>query len=181
VTEPVARVSSVRRTVTVATALVVSQAVLCVVIGWVTIDHHGRSGSSASAAAPVLGPPVVVPPATIRPVSPTRPAGESSQFLRSRKPAEPASTGISAARTGVTAPTGATEPTKTITAPAPEPPSAEAPNGIRASPSPSKSPIQQGVVPGTACDPAGADGITRTGQAARCSPGRSGDLVWQID
>jgi hypothetical protein len=176
VTEPVARVTSVRRTVTVATALVVSQVVLCVVIGWVTIDRHAHSGSSASAAGPVLGPPVVVPPVTIRPVSPTRPAGESSQFIRSRKPAEETSTGISTTRTGVNAPTGAAEPTKTITAPAPEPPSAEAPNGIRAS----KSPIQQDVVPGAACDPAGADGVTRTGRAARCSPGRSGDLVWQI-
>jgi hypothetical protein len=59
----VPRVTSVRRSVTIATALVVSQALLCVIIGWVTFGHHDHSGSSsAEAAGPTLGPGAVVPP-----------------------------------------------------------------------------------------------------------------------
>jgi hypothetical protein len=163
--------TSVRRSVVIATALVVSQALLCAVIGWVTFDHHDRSGSSAEAAGPVLTPPVVVPSASVRPVLPSRTLGESRLLRNPTKADEP------------TIPTQS--PPVSLAPPSAAPPSAAPssagpPLGFQAEPSPSESAIQQDAIPGKPCDPAGADGITHTGQAVRCRKGRSGDLIWRI-
>jgi hypothetical protein len=59
--EPVSGTRAVRRTVRVAVALIVGQALLCMLIGWLTFGHPRSTGSTVDEmAAPPLSPPPAV-------------------------------------------------------------------------------------------------------------------------
>jgi hypothetical protein len=177
VTEPVARVTSVRRTVTIAGALIASQAVLCAVIGWVTFGGHGDSGGSkARAAEPNLGPALVIPPASVAPVLPS--AHHSSH---------PAATEPTTAATSKPSWKPPRVPTVTSRSPsaspaAPKPPPATGPakGSVVIKPTPSATEVQGNVVIGDKCDPEGADGVTATDVAVLCVRTAGGDLIWRI-
>jgi len=178
VTEPVARVSPVRRTVTIAGALIASQALLCAVIGWVTFGGHDHSGgSSARAAEPKLGPALVLPPVSVAPVlpspsthHPSRPAATTSTTpATSQPPAKPARVRPTVPRSPVASP------------PAPKPPAtAPAKGSVVVLPTPSATEVQGNVVIGDKCSPEGADGVTAKDVAVRCVADANGNLSWQV-
>ena len=179
-TEPVARVSSVRRTVTIAGALIASQAVLCAVIGWVTFGGHDHSGgSSARAAEPNLGPALVVPPVSVAPVLPT-PSTHRPSHLAGAVPTATA-TSTPAWKPPRVRSTIPRSPTASPAAPKPPPATAPAKGSVVVLPTPSATEVQGNVVIGEKCSPEGADGVTAADVAVRCVADKDGDLIWQID
>ena len=186
-TELGARATSVRRTVTVATALVMGQALLCAVIGWVTFDgDRPPAQSTARAPAPLPGSPIVVAPSSATPIparwlsssqraAPSSPTGSTpertSEAPRSSPPAPaPGSTG-SLDSTGSTGSTAAA-PLLPSSSPA------EAVLALR--PTPSAAEVHGNVVVGDECNPLDARGVTVDDIAVRCDRDSDGDLIWQI-
>jgi hypothetical protein len=67
VTVPGVRVTSVRRTVLIAVALVTGQALLCGLIGFLTFGNDEPRSPTPAAEPQLAGPPLVVPPAALPP------------------------------------------------------------------------------------------------------------------
>jgi hypothetical protein len=179
VTEPAAQPTSVRRTVTVATALVLSQAVLCGVIGWVTFGGKDPAPARPRADGTLFGPAVVVPPASVAPVTTTPPAHRAARPEKAPRHVEqPAPTRSKAGPPAEPSPVveaASAVPEPSVTARAGS-------NLVRPSPAPSSSAtVQIGADVGKPCAPAGAAGLTTDGVAVSCLPDRTGDLVWQIN
>ena len=174
-TEPVTRATSVRRTVTVATVLVLSQAVLCAVIGWVTFGGKEPAHSQPRADGALLGPAIVVPPASVPPVVTPGPTHQSAKPVKERS-STPKPT---AARVRLS-PSAAPRRTPGEIMVAPSPPAATISAGSDLVSQPSASAPQSDVEVGKPCDPEGADGVTADDVAVRCLRDDSGDLVWQI-
>jgi hypothetical protein len=194
VTVPVARASA-RRTVRVAAGLVAGQAVLCAVIGYVTLGNHGTGGTNAARIlAPIAGDPMKVPLVAVPPSpSPTTEAPKpppAATSTTARKPAsshsrhgpEPTPAPTTAAEEAPGILVGASPPT---TEPATLPPSAPSsdststtPSSETAAPSP---PVSQStpVTAGDICEPENAQAITTDGKAALCLSGTDGVLRWQ--
>lgn len=181
-TVPDVRVTSVRRTVGVAVALVTGQALLCGIIGVVTFGGENTPAPGAPAVEPQLaGPPVVVPPRSTPPAEPVRhpEPGSTSSGRIERPPAPPASPAVrsSATRTIV--------PSRTVSAPPPAAPVTSPPGLglLPPSPVPSSSAPKENAPPPVVlwerCDDEGATAETVDGQAVRCTRGRDGDLRWR--
>jgi hypothetical protein len=177
VTEPGARATSVRRTVTVATALVASQAVLCGVIGWITFGGTNQPARSTTRAEPVLGPPIVVPPASVAPVVPPSSAHHHVP--------------VTGRASGIPRPTSA--PARTAAPPSPPrrtiaatenspglPATGRAGAGLVLPPTPSASETQRNAEVGKQCAPQDAIGLTAEDIAVLCGRDRDGNLIWQI-
>ncbi|WP_250027394.1 hypothetical protein [Paractinoplanes maris] len=186
--EPVPVTRKVRRIVRMAVALVVGQAMLCAVIGWLTLGP-GRSEPTrapGSAVVDQLAAPPLIAPAAPTSRAATTPAASTAQ---ARKPVPattrtaprrpPAATTTAASRS----PDPTTPPSTTpaqpdpvaIVIPPPPPvppaPSTEpSPITTTATPVPSTSsaPVQQPVRVGDECRPAGAYGRTLKGELVRC-------------
>jgi hypothetical protein len=191
VTVPVARASA-RRTVRVAAALVAGQAVLCAVIGYVTLGGHGARGTDAAgpvdpfAARPLVLPPSAVPAPSATTVAPGPPAAAKST------PARPAATARSRHHPELTptppaaepppdvlvAPPGPTTPTGPSTTPSPDATSSTGQSGQPPSP-PASLPTQESVTVGESCAPVDAPGVTTDGIAAQCVLSDAGVLSWQ--
>ena len=175
-TEPGARATSVRRTVTVATALVASQAVLCAVIGWITFGGGDEPAhSKARAAEPLLGPPIVVPPASVAPVGSLSATPHHSPARIARSTLKP--TSAPARAVGPPASPGRTGATEI----APKPPVTTHGTNLAPRPTPSASEVQRNAEVGKQCDPEDANGVTADDIAVRCVRDSDGNLVWQID
>jgi hypothetical protein len=184
--------------VRVAAALVAGQAVLCAVIGYVTLGGDGFRGREAAPIGdPLAAAPFVVPTPRVRSpsattVAPKPPAGARSTTLPvaavpSRQHPEP----TPAPPAGPTAPepppdvlvatsgpsTDAT--TSTSIAPTPAATSADDSGGQPAPSPPASVPTEQGVTIGDPCGPVDAPGVTGDGTAALCRPDNAGILRWQ--
>jgi hypothetical protein len=178
VTVPGVRVTSVRRTVGVAVALVTGQALLCGIIGIVTFTDRGTSAPGAQAPAPQLaGPPPVVPSAGPPPADAPVDHPEPGTTRHGRielptSPAAPVAVRNSATRTIGPSRTASVSPAPTTSPPdvALIPPSPAAPDGDAPVP----------AVEGERCDDEGALGETAAGKAVRCERDRRGDLRWRV-
>jgi hypothetical protein len=164
--------------VTVATALVASQAVLCAVIGWITFGGTNQPAqSTARAAEPVLGPPIVVPPASVAPVVPPSAARRDTPVTgRASSTPKPTS---APARTAVppSLPHHTILPTQIV----PRLPAASRDGvGLVVGPTPSASGTQGNVEVGKECAPEDAIGSTADDFAVLCARDRGGNLIWQI-
>lgn len=183
--ESVPATGTVRRTVRVAAALIVGQALLCALLGYLTL---GRSGAQPR-GEPMAEPPFV-PPATVT-GGQAAPAGSPSATAtrkarprsggtvpagRSRKPAPPVPPAATAEPSPAT-PDDAGPPTGTTTgAPssplpfAPPRPPTVAPSEL----------VQSPVTVDESCAPEGAFGLTAEGALVRCvRTGRHAPL-WKI-
>jgi hypothetical protein len=184
VSEPAARVTSVRRTVSVAAALVAGQAVLCAVIGWVTFGGSGQAHSIAR-AEPDLGPALVVPPASVAPVMPAAPGRKRVPTLSSSpavsSPTASEEVPVVLAAPPAETPSPAQSPTSAVP---PQPPTATSPaptgNPARATPLPTDSAVVTGVELGDVCELENADGRTKADVLVRCLRDKAGLLVWQL-
>ena len=191
-TVPGVRVTSVRRTVRVAVALVIGQALLGGLIGIVTFAGGAASRPGASAAGPQLaGPPVVVP--TPGPPPPSPPPGAPTAGAPTERP-EPGTVRSGRMRwpTSSTAPVAVrTSATRTIgPAPTTSAPRVRSPAPTTSSPDsalvPPPLPAPEGDTPAPVveqdrCADEGAIGWTVTGELVRCERDRRGDgeLRWR--
>lgn len=191
-TVPVARPSA-RRTVRVAAALVFGQAVLCAVIGYVTLGGPGaHRPDAAHTGEPFAGGPLALPAPAVHPPSPTsiapEPPGAAKTTTRrpviapSRHRPELTPTPPSEAPPVILLATSlpGTDPT-TGTSPAPSP-EATSPNESSGLPPPSpptSQPTEQGVTIGDPCDTVDAPGVTNDGTAVVCRPDNAGVSRWQ--
>jgi hypothetical protein len=193
---PGVRVTSVRRTVVVAVALVTGQALLCGIIGFVTFGDRGGAPPGGGAAEPqIAGPPVVLPPSSEPPADEPaeRPEPGSSKPVRTERPTSPP--GTAAGRGSATRAAG---PSRTTPAPvAPEPPPVPVPSTSPtdrellppATPAPGDDApgndapgddVPEPVVEKEPCDEAGATGATPEGKIVRCERDRNGELRWRL-
>jgi len=197
---PGVRVTSVRRTVVVAVALVTGQALLCGIIGFVTFGDRGGAPPGGGAAEPqVAGPPIVLPPSSGPPADEPagRPEPGSPKPVRTERPTSPP--GPAAARGSATRAAG---PSRTTSAPvAPEPPPVPVPSTSPdrellppAAPGPGDGApgdggpggdgpgddVPEPVVEKEPCDEAGATGATAEGKVVRCERDRNGELRWRL-
>jgi hypothetical protein len=183
---PGVRVTSVRRTVVVAVALVTGQALLCGIIGFVTFGDRGGAAPPGRAAEPQLaGPPIVVPPPSVRPSSgpAERPGPRKTRSPRTERPTSPA--GPAAGRNATSR---AVSPSRTTTAPvAPPPPAPVTSPTDRALlppvPPAASAPEEDAPVPVVEkerCEDEGATGSTAEGGAVRCERARDGELRWRL-
>jgi hypothetical protein len=172
VTEPVAR-TSVRRTVRVAVALILGQAVLCAVIGWVTFGSgHAQPRGPVPTTEPLAGKPLVIPPpVVVPPPRPPQPSAEPSvsKKVRRASPSERPSTRPSSSPTTTPArsPVRQASPTGQPALALPTPPTA--------------GPVQSPVKVLDVCAPADAIGLTAEGVSVTCVLGGDGTLRWQIN
>ncbi len=168
-TESNQRTSSVRRTVTIAVALVAGQVALCSVIGWVTFGElvdPAASGQRAVGSAPLVGADgpasAPTPPGTTT-RSATVPTATTS--VRAAWPAR--STAAPAKRPAARSSTSAGTPKPTPTADAvllPAPAESEA--------------VQEPVRHMAICSPEDALGRTEDGDRLRCRRTGDGELRW---
>ena len=182
---PGVRVTSVRRTVVVAVALVTGQALLCGFIGFVTFGDNDGAVPGARAAEPQLaGPPVVVPPASTPSPDerPGRPRSGTSRPTRTERPISPP--GSAAARVSATRELSPSRAAPVPPAP-PEPPPVPATSPTDRALLPPASPTSgddapEPVVELERCDEEGATGTTADGKAARCERADDGELRWRL-
>jgi hypothetical protein len=194
VTVPVARASA-RRTVRVAAGLVAGQAVLCAVIGYVTLNNpvsHATNG--AGIIAPLAAGPIALTPPAVRPPSPTT---VTPATTRSTPPRPPAATG-SRHRTDVTpapTPTPTAEPQPDVLVgtsdpsggassnPTVAPTSTAAPEVPSTASSTDQAPsppvTQLSVTIGDTCAPIDAPGVATDGSAVRCALESDSVLRWR--
>ena len=182
-TVPGVRVTSVRRTVGVAVALVTGQALLCAVIGIVTFSGKSTSAPGAQAVPPQLaGPPPVVPSASTPPAGAPadRPEPGTTHSGRIELPTSPpASVAVRNSATRRISPSRTTSPAPAgPTAPATSPPDLGLVQPSDAVPE-EDAPIPV-VEERERCDDEGAAGRTAEGKAVRCERGRDGDLRWRL-
>jgi hypothetical protein len=172
--ESVPAASTVRRTVRVAVALIVGQALLVALIGWLTF---GRAGDSDSAVDQLAAPPQAPPPtATSRYATPSRSATTSPEPPRTSVPATterravptrtPPATTLATSDPAPPSPLVETpSPSATVTSSAPPDLSLIPP----APPAASDVPVVQApVTVGAHCWPEGAYGWTAGGTLVRC-------------
>jgi hypothetical protein len=184
VTVPGVRVTSVRRTVRVAVALVTGQALLCGIIGFVTFGDRSEPAPGARAAEPQLaGPPLVlpVPSAPLEGDRPERRKPGVAKTGRTQRTVEPpASAPVRNAATRVLTPS----PTAPAAPPAPpSPPPVPATTPTDRSLVPPSAPSDDGPpvpVAGEPCEQEGATGTTADGKAVLCRRDRAGDLRWRL-
>jgi len=174
--ESVTATGTVRRTVRMAVALMVSQALLCGLIGWLTIGG-GRDDASGSPvdrlALPTIAPAAPPVPATPSAAAPSRAAtAASAAGAAARKMARSATPGpdptIATRRprppaVPPPAPVVPVVPTSAATRPPSPPPAGLVPP----SPTPSAG-VQQPVEVGDLCRPEWAFGRTADGATVRC-------------
>jgi hypothetical protein len=190
--EPVAGARTVHRTVRVAVALLLGQALLCAVIGWLTYRYspaHRQRGPAV--VDQMAGAPRVLPKSPAPPTPVVRPA-ETSARGGSPPPTRPPPTHAPAPRS--TAPPSFSVPPFSagpVTSSAP-PPAAPAPPAPSTSPAePSNSPVptvdllpplpvQHPVTVGELCRPLGAIGRTEDGTEVRCLRSRNHRPRWKI-
>jgi hypothetical protein len=184
---PGVRVTSVRRTVVVAVALVTGQALLCGIIGFVTFgDQSGATPGGRAAEPQLAGPPIVVPPPSVRPSSGPveRPGPRKTRSVRTERPTSPP--GPAAGRN---APTRAVSPARTTTAPVlPSPPApvTSSPTDralVPPAPPATSAPHEDAplpVVEKERCEDEGATGSTVEGRTVRCERARDGELRWRL-
>jgi hypothetical protein len=178
---PGVRVTSVRRTVVVAGALVAGQALLCGIIGFVTFGGGDDKATGARAAEPLAGPPVVLPPPS------DAPDGEPAKRARTADPRSTRSRRPPAPKARRSSATLAISPSRTL--PVPVVPSAPP------TPVPSTSPTDRSLLPPSVpapaedtpapvvdeqCDVEGLIGRTADDKAVRCERGPDGDLRWRL-
>jgi hypothetical protein len=197
VTVPVARASA-RRTVRVAAALVAGQAVLCAVIGYVTLGGPAtRDTNAARTGDPLAARPFARPAPAVSPPSPTTVAPEQSAVAKSTaaRPAAPARPRHPPKLTPtpptaesppdvLVAPPG--PPTGPTTIPTPGPPTTSSPDAPSSTgqsgqppPPPASLPTQESVTVGESCAPVDASGVTTDGIVAQCVSSDDGVLRWQ--
>jgi hypothetical protein len=196
VTVPVAR-TLVRRNVRMVVALVIGQAVLCVVIGYVALGGAGpRHATMPHAVGPLAAPTVAAPPPDRVPsVGSRTPAPPGASPPGQPIPSVPAS-GEPVLPATTPAPPGSAEPVPQLldsvqpdgtTTAGPSP--TATPGGTATQPvtptsdqvaTPQSSRIEQDVVLGDPCDTANAKGVTSDGVEVVCLPDTQGDLVWQL-
>ncbi|MET0423398.1 MAG: hypothetical protein ABW046_05965 [Actinoplanes sp.] len=193
--EPVTVTSSVRRTVRMAVALVIGQALLCALIGWLTLgssqDQTRRPASPPVDQLAAPPPPALLEPTAtistaprqIRPVRPIRPASSSpvARLDRTTRPTTPAPR-PSSKRPPSRPPLPSTNPTPPappvppgLLTPSPQPSSSATPIGL-----PGDEPVQQAVTIGDRCRPEGAYGRTKRGVLARCLSSWHRGPRWKI-
>ncbi|GIM91574.1 hypothetical protein [Paractinoplanes toevensis] len=201
--EPVPTTRSVRRTVRVAVALVVGQALLCALIGFLTL---GRSGGSVDRMAePPLVPPPATAPGSPSPTAsfsatattrPAQPARDATSTRGKRKPDPTPATGATTAASEpppepmidfpapVTTPTPGVSSTATSAPSAPSAPTASPPKELIPPPAPpfgsAAPPVQDSVVAGDPCAPEWAFGRTSHGTLVRCVRTWHHRLRWKI-
>jgi hypothetical protein len=197
VTEPVARAALTRRTTLVATALVVVQAALCGVIGWVTFGPsqagpHEGSATAPLAVAPILGsaPSIARPDTTTAPASPAhkKKASPRSSYHAPVPPGEDV-------RAQPLVDDVAPQPL--VDDVAPQPPVDASPSTAIAppvNPQPASDPVEAGsgtpaptettqspVVKGQVCEPEGEAGVTAEDELLHCGRDADGELRWLIN
>ena len=175
-TVPDVRVTSVRRTVTVAGALVAGQALLCVVIGFVTFGDPEDEAPSVQAAVPRLVVPPTVPPS--RPAAGEKFAAVSSTTPRPTLTKQRSSPAGSTSSPAGRVPPASAAPEASVTSPPNVgllPPSSSTPE-----PEPEPDDTPEPAVVHERCDTEGATSRTATGKAVRCERGRDGDLRWRL-
>ncbi|RSM69881.1 hypothetical protein DMB66_10150 [Actinoplanes sp. ATCC 53533] len=179
-TVPGVRVTSVRRTVGIAVALVTGQALLCGVIGIVTFSDRSTSAPAAQAPEPQLaGPPPVVPSAGTPPVDAPagRPEPGTTRYGRIELPTSPQAS--VAVRNSATRTVGPSRTASVSPAPAP----ATSPSDLALIPPSPAAPEDDAPIPAVErerCDDEGALGETAAGKAVRCERDRRGDLRWRV-
>ncbi|MBU2662022.1 hypothetical protein KOI35_00730 [Actinoplanes bogorensis] len=195
--EPVPVTHKVRRTVRMAVALVVGQALLCALIGWLTLgrarpDDPAPPGSVVDqlAAPPLAAPPVPVPSSS----SSRAPAVSST---RERKAIRPAPTTTAPVPTRTPQPISVPPEEPAIVPPVPPAPSPSAspsvsvpvsaspitvPSPVTTPSPPAKAPdeVQQPVVVGDECRPEGALGRTAEGELVKCVRDGRHRARWKI-
>jgi hypothetical protein len=197
--EPVPATRSVRRTVRVAVALVIGQALLCALIGWITFTYspahrdHQSPAVDQMAGAPVVAPRAGATSATaLAAPSSSAPAGKRAKHdAGAADPAAP-STAQSSAVPGVVLnvpafpavpmPTATSEnPQLTVLPPQPPAPASTTPSATTPpATAPAALPSPEVVVPGTECDHENAVGHTVTGAEVHCLRNRHRQLRWKI-
>ncbi|MCY1140432.1 hypothetical protein OWR29_20740 [Actinoplanes sp. Pm04-4] len=184
--EPVPVTRTVRRTVRMAVALVVGQALLCALIGWLTLGQSRSEppGTPGSVVDQLAAPPPANPP------PPSARTAIAPATTQARKPAPVATTTRPVPRRAVTSsavpsrppaqPPASREPEPILIpapkSPAPEPPAPSPPavtpmpTTTSATPAPSPTPdlVREPVEVGDECRPAGAYGRTAEGVLVRC-------------
>jgi hypothetical protein len=168
VTEPNQRTSSVRRTVTIAVALVVGQLALCSVIGWVTFGDLLHPASSAqrdtgapAATLPLVEPPVATPSSTPVPTAPTSPPSHAAPPVRTAAVPTTRPSAVRPAGTGKVIPSATAEDVVLLPAPG----SSEA--------------VQEKAKRNKPCSPENALGRTADGVWLRCLQADDGELRWR--
>ena len=187
-----------RRTVRVAVALVVGQAMLCAAIGWVIFSYsrehaHRDSPVVDQMAAPPAG--IPPPPSGLTPIptrAPTSPAPTTRKTrTTSTRPAEPVppatidTPSIEAATGALTFPGLPAGAAPAATSESPQ--LSQAPSAVpvgtaptaAASPTPTEA-VEEPVVAGAPCNRLGALGRTADGADVRCLPDARGHLRWKI-
>lgn len=156
-----------------AVALVVGQALLCALIGWLTLGASRSDGgrSTGPIVDQLAAPPPAVPasagPTTV-PVA-TSAAAEPRKTVSRRPSSRPTATTTARERRSPSPPPRSAEPSREAAPPAPPslinlpPPSP----GVSAVPSPSGK-VQEKVTVGDRCSPEGAFGRTEKGIEVRC-------------
>ncbi|MCO8272058.1 hypothetical protein M1L60_15800 [Actinoplanes sp. TRM 88003] len=181
--EPVPVTRTVRRTVRMAVALVVGQAVLCALIGWLTLGQsRSEPARSPGAAVDQLAAPPPADPATPSArtvIAPTTQAREpvpatSRPAPRKKKrspaaPERPATTTAPTTRAPQPISVPPDPPALVPPAPPPSPPPSPSPSSaLPSSPSPSAGLVRDPVRVGDECRPTGAYGRTAEGVLVRC-------------
>ena len=182
---PGVRVTSVRRTVVVAVALVTGQALLGGIIGFVTFGGDGAASPAAPAAeAQFAGPPVAGPPngsATGEPAKRPRTAGPTTRTRGPDPPRRSALVRNSATRAII--PSRSTSVPPEPPAPAPAPSTSPTDRSLLppSPPAPVADPTLPAPVPviDERCDEEGATGRTPDDEAVRCERGSDGELRWR--
>ncbi|WP_127497508.1 hypothetical protein [Actinoplanes solisilvae] len=177
--EPVPVTLKVRRTVRLAVALVVGQALLCALIGWLTLGQSRPEPARppGSSVVDAMGAPPS-PPA-IRPTSRAVPAPATRARKATSTPAPRRSTNTPAPRTAATTPTPVPiegPPEDPAVVPPVPPPAASPP----ATSPPPADVVQQPVREGDECRPLGARGRTAKGEDVRCVREWPRQLRWRI-
>ncbi|BCJ54546.1 hypothetical protein Asp14428_60210 [Actinoplanes sp. NBRC 14428] len=166
----------VRRTVLIAVALVTGQALLCVVIGFVTFGDRGAAPPRPHAAEQPAAPPAVVPPSGPGPAGPSvAPHGPGAVVSHGVRPVRPAATRVREHHAERSPTPGRTT---ALPASSPSPPAPEPPPTLALLPPPGDGADDPPVI-GEPCDDADTTGETRDGRAVRCDRDRDGDLRWR--
>jgi hypothetical protein len=180
---PGVRVTSVRRTVAVAVALVTGQALLCGIIGFVTFDKGGTAPDVRAAEPQLAGPPIVLPPSGAPPPGDRGepPKAGSTRPARTERPTSPPTSAAvrnSATRAISPSRTASVRPSATPSKPAPT----TTPTDRSLLP-PVAPPVEDAPVPvveNERCDEPGATGTTAEGRAVRCERDPDGELRWRL-
>ena len=187
-TVPVAR-TQVRRNVRMAVALVVGQAVLCVVIGYIALGGlGGHPGLTPRAVGPLAAPtgedgsPSVTSRPPSKPGQPSPrgiPAGPAVLPDTIAAPPGPANVPQVLDAPGVKPAPGTTDPTVAATSPATSGTGSPSPTDDQGVAAPQNKSVQPDAVLGGPCDKPHESDTTSDGVDVVCLPDAQGDLTWQ--